>query len=190
MMSERSRAYRTGEKRRARVARNHSLICEGLPDVLVVMQREEAIKTIVPGRVFRAKASREHFSLRVASETGQGWRLTARLGQTVQEVFVVTDLSHDDMQAASDRAVDEGVHGKRLARLRRRELDSLAAAADLADLEGDDAAAAAMLRRAKDVRVGAWSPSGGRVHRGRSPPRRDEPQPDEAPAAGPADVRG
>ncbi|KAA0156430.1 hypothetical protein FNF27_00976 [Cafeteria roenbergensis] len=171
-MSSKARTFRSGEKRRARarVTRNHSTICEGLPEVIEVLQRNERIKTIVPGRIFMAKSSREHFSLRVAAQTGQGWRLTARRGQTVQEVFVVTDMDEEQIQHAADDAVRLGVDGKRLARIKLRELLTLETEADRASLLGDEAQQQALMRRAKDIRNGAWSPSGGRVNRGRAGP--------------------
>lgn len=183
-MSSKARSFRSGEKRRARarVTRNHSTICEGLPEVIEVLQRCEGIKTIVPGRIFTAKSSREHFSLRVAAQTGQGWRLTARRGQTVQEVFVVTDLDEEQIQLAADDAVRLGVDGKRLARIKLRELVTLETEADRASLLGDDAQEQALLRRAKDIRNGAWSPSGGRVNRGRGAPAASKAEAGASPA--------
>jgi hypothetical protein len=130
-----------------------------------VQQEANGIKTIVPGRMFTARTSREHFSISISSATSQGYRLTARNGQTVQEVYCVTSIDEDTMQAALDAATEAAVKGKRLARLQRRQLMIMDQEADALSLDGDEEGAAAVRSKARALRNGAWSPSGGRTVR-------------------------
>jgi hypothetical protein len=160
-LSQHARAQSGHRLKRARVATNHSTICPGLPSAIAWLQQSSALKTIVPGRMFNAKASREHFSLHVAAVTPRGFRLMARVGQTVQEVYVVTetDISQEDMQTLCDRAVSEAVLGRRIARLASRRVDALEAQAEESASLGDVEEAGRLRAQARALARGAWSPS-------------------------------
>jgi hypothetical protein len=67
-------------------------ILPGLREVLEELAREECVQSIVPGRIYVTRG-RPGGSLRVraSAPTQTGIKLIARLGSSVQEVFVVTD---------------------------------------------------------------------------------------------------
>ena len=153
-MSSRARPFRLGERKRARLAMNHSTVCEGLPPVLEHLSAVQDVKTIVPGRMFTARATRPRFSIEIASQTSQGWRLTCRKGSTVQEVYLVGTIGRDALDRALEDAVEHAIDGKRQARLRRRRLLDLELEGDVLDLRGDRLGAEQAQSTARAVRRG------------------------------------
>lgn len=103
-----------------RVVLNHSTHLPGLVDVLrrlVAIAPPPGIKSAVPGRIATAAAVSEALALRVTVPLGvgsgggggggSGWRLVARRGRGVQEVFLVTRLSREQAEDAVGRALAE-----------------------------------------------------------------------------------
>lgn len=77
----------------------------------------------------------------------------------------MTSINEEELQAVLDAATDEASRGKRLARLQRRKVLTMDEEADALSLSGDEKRAAAVRSKAKAVRNGVWSPSGGRTVR-------------------------
>lgn len=84
--------------RACRVALNHSTHCEGLILALQTVAKEtELIHSIVPGRIRSAAGSVAGLQLRFSVRTPSGFKLIARKGSQVQEVFITTaaDVEQD-----------------------------------------------------------------------------------------------
>lgn len=145
-----------------RIVRNHSTILDGLPDVLAYLERHALgkISSIVPGRMFTARSSREHFAITVASATATGFRLTCRRGQSVQEVFLVTAaIPATELQTLLDQAIEACIETRHISRVKAARLRQLEEEA--ARLEAIEQAETAhrVRARARAVRNGAWSSS-------------------------------
>ncbi|MEY3825436.1 MAG: hypothetical protein RLZZ148_248 [Cyanobacteriota bacterium] len=82
-----------------RLVWNHSTHLPGLIPILEKMITYSGISTVTPGVIGRARGHAPQLSLRVSVPIRGGHKLIARQGKTVQEVFIVTDLSQDDLEA-------------------------------------------------------------------------------------------
>lgn len=87
----------------ARVVLNHSTHVPGLLDALARVPRG-ACSTLVPGRLFTGRGNAERLSIQVSVPTPTGWRLLARKGSQLQEVFAVTALTREPLQEVLTRA--------------------------------------------------------------------------------------
>lgn len=84
-----------------RLVWNHSTHLSGLIPILEqLIATEDGIRTVTPGRISRSRAHSPQLKLRVSVPLRGGYKLIARQGKTVQEVFIVTDLSQDELEAA------------------------------------------------------------------------------------------
>ncbi|KAA8497550.1 hypothetical protein FVE85_5135 [Porphyridium purpureum] len=95
-----------------RLVVNHSTHIPSLLRTLERMCQEPGVKSIVPGRVGAAKSNargRSGLYLRVTVPTDQGWKLLARKGTQVQEVFLVVspDMKRDDVIRLAMRYSDK-----------------------------------------------------------------------------------
>lgn len=88
-----------------KVVKTHSTYCDGLMPFCDALAAMADIARIVPGRLSSARGSVEHFELVVKTATDKGWKCTARRGTQVQEVFIITDMTQEELQ----RAI-EGTH--------------------------------------------------------------------------------
>jgi hypothetical protein len=85
---------------KGRLVWNHSTHLEGLIPILEKLTYETGITTITPGVIGRAKGHCPQLKLRVSIPIVGGYKLIARQGKTVQEVFVVTDLNKPQLEKA------------------------------------------------------------------------------------------
>ncbi|WNC60154.1 DUF2103 domain-containing protein [Thermosynechococcus sp. QS41] len=85
-----------------RVVLNHSTHIEGLIPVLEKLAKVAGISTLTPGVIASVKGKSPHLHLRVSVPIKGGFKLIARRGKTVQEVFVITQLSEAELKAAID----------------------------------------------------------------------------------------
>ncbi len=81
-----------------RLVLNHSTHVEGLIPVLQTLTQQAQIKTVTPGVISRAKSNSPTLQLRISVATRGGFKLVARKGKSVQEVFVVTTLNAEQLQ--------------------------------------------------------------------------------------------
>lgn len=81
----------------ARVVLNHSTHVPGLVAALSRVPKD-ACSTLVPGRLFTGRGNTERLSIHVSVATPTGWRLLARKGSQVQEIFAVTALAREPLQ--------------------------------------------------------------------------------------------
>lgn len=83
-----------------RLVWNHSTHIPGLIPVLERLTKLDGIQTITPGVIGRAKGHAPRMQLRVSVPIRGGFKVIARQGKTVQEVFILTILSQDELEDA------------------------------------------------------------------------------------------
>ena len=82
-----------------RLVWNHSTHVDGLITVLRKLCEKGGIKTVTPGRLRPVKGNGCALRLRVSVPVSGGWKVNVRQGRLAQEVFVVTDLTKEALQA-------------------------------------------------------------------------------------------
>ena len=86
-----------------RVVITHSTYVEGLIPWLKSLAGEKGIKTITPAVINRVRWRSQSLQLRVSTTIRGGYKLVARKGSSVQEVFIVTNLEESQLQSALER---------------------------------------------------------------------------------------
>ncbi len=82
-----------------RVVLNHSTHVHGLIPILHQLARQDGIQTITPAVICSVRAQVPRLLLRVSAPIRGGFKLQARKGKSVQEVFVITRLSQLELEA-------------------------------------------------------------------------------------------
>lgn len=85
---------------RGRLVLNHSTHLPKLIPVLERLTKVEGIQTITPGVIGRVKGHVPRMQLRISVPIRGGFKIIARQGKTVQEVFVLTTLSQEQLERA------------------------------------------------------------------------------------------
>ena len=80
-----------------RLVRNHSTNIKGLIKWLKKIATRSDIKTVTPASLAKANGRGEKLVLKVTVKTNEGYKLLARKGNLVQEVFLVTSLDKSDV---------------------------------------------------------------------------------------------
>ncbi|HGY5536087.1 MAG: DUF2103 domain-containing protein [Prochlorococcus sp.] len=75
-----------------RVVITHSTYVEGLITWLKALAADKNIQTITPAVIKRVKGRCPELQLRISTPIKGGYKLVARRGSSVQEVFVITNL--------------------------------------------------------------------------------------------------
>ena len=83
----------------ARLVQNHSTNIEGLIKWLRKIADNDGVKTITPASIAKANGRGEKLILRVTIKTNEGFKLIARKGKLVQEVFIVSHLEEEEIKA-------------------------------------------------------------------------------------------
>ncbi|WP_299407354.1 DUF2103 domain-containing protein [Acaryochloris sp. IP29b_bin.148] len=83
--------------RKGRLVLNHSTHIPGLLTILNKLIQYPGIQTVTPGVISRVKGHAPHLRLRISVPIRGGFKVLARSGKTVQEVFIVTPLSQDGL---------------------------------------------------------------------------------------------
>jgi hypothetical protein len=86
-----------------RVVITHSTYVEGLIPWLKSLAGEKGIQTITPAVINRVRGRSQSLQLRVSTTIPGGYKLVARKGSSVQEVFIVTNLEESQLQSALER---------------------------------------------------------------------------------------
>ena len=76
-----------------RLVQNHSTNIEGLIKWLRNIAKSDEIKTVTPASLAKTNGRGEKLILKVTVKTKEGYKLLARKGQLVQEVFLVTSMN-------------------------------------------------------------------------------------------------
>lgn len=82
-----------------RLVLNHSTHLPGLIRVLERLVRQDGVRTVTPGVIGSVRSHSPRFALKISVPIRGGYKLIARQGKTVQEVFVLTSLSQDGLEA-------------------------------------------------------------------------------------------
>ncbi|MBH8566450.1 metal-binding protein [Nostoc sp. CENA67] len=78
-----------------RLVWNHSTHISGLIPILERLCQQDGIQTVTPGVIGRVKGHSPKLQLRVSVPIRGGYKVIARHGKTVQEVFILTTLDQD-----------------------------------------------------------------------------------------------
>ena len=81
-----------------RLVQNHSTHIDGLIKWLKKIAKNKDVKTVTPASLFKANGRGEKLVLRVTIKTKEGYKLLARKGKLVQEVFLVTNLEEKEIK--------------------------------------------------------------------------------------------
>ena len=80
-----------------RLVRNHSTHIKGLIKWLKKIAEIDDIKTVTPASLSKTNGRGENLVLKVTIKTNDGFKLLARKGKIVQEVFLVTSLNKNEI---------------------------------------------------------------------------------------------
>jgi hypothetical protein len=97
----------TPKDKSGRLVLNHSTHLPGLIPVLTRLAQKPGIKTVTPGRLARAKGRPIPLRIRITVPISGGYKMQVRVQGSVQEVFVVTDLSAERLQKMVEQARQE-----------------------------------------------------------------------------------
>ncbi|WP_026100996.1 DUF2103 domain-containing protein [Synechococcus sp. PCC 7336] len=92
-------------KPKGRLVLNHSTHVEGLIPVLEELATYAGIQTITPGALAKVRSRPSNLRLRISVPIRGGFKLQARKGTTVQEVFVITNLDRPEFEQAFQTAL-------------------------------------------------------------------------------------
>ena len=81
-----------------RLVQNHSTHIDGLIKWLKKIAKNKDVKTVTPASLYKANGRGEKLVLRVTIKTKEGYKLLARKGKLVQEVFIVTYLDMTEIK--------------------------------------------------------------------------------------------
>ena len=85
-----------------RVVITHSTYVDGLIPWLKSLAKDRRIQTVTPAVINRVRGRSQTLQLRVSTPIRGGFKLMARKGSSVQEVFVVTELEQSQLQQVVD----------------------------------------------------------------------------------------
>ena len=86
-----------------RLVQNHSTNIEGLIKWLKRLAEFQEVKTVTPASIFKTNGRGEKLALKITVKTNEGFKLIARKGTLVQEVFIVTRLGRTDITELINR---------------------------------------------------------------------------------------
>ena len=101
MLPEKSKEIKKSEKRHLKMGRlvqNHSTNIEGLIKWLKKIAASNEVKTVTPASLSKTNGKGEKLELKVTVKTNEGYKLLARKGRLVQEVFLVTRLADSEIK--------------------------------------------------------------------------------------------
>lgn len=94
-----------GSSSGGRLVWNHSTHLDGLIPVLEKLLNNAKIQTITPGVLSRSRGHCPKLKLRISVPIRGGYKIIARQGKTVQEVFIITDLTQKALEIAIEREI-------------------------------------------------------------------------------------
>lgn len=95
----------SAREKNGRLVWNHSTHINGLIPILERLCKQDSIQTITPGEIRRVRGHSPHMQLRLSVPIRGGFKVIARHGKTVQEVFILTTLEQNALQDAIDIAM-------------------------------------------------------------------------------------
>jgi len=94
-----------GDSSQGRLVWNHSTHIEGLIPILERLITQPGIHTVTPGVISRARSNCQQLKLRVSVPIRGGYKVIARHGKSVQEVFIITDLDQEKLKSAINSSI-------------------------------------------------------------------------------------
>ena len=94
-----------------RLVQNHSTNIEGLIKWLKKIAASDEIKTVTPASLSKTNGRGEKLDIKVTVKTKEGYKLLARKGKLVQEVFLVTRLAESEIKEINLLEDDDFWHG-------------------------------------------------------------------------------
>lgn len=94
-----------GNAANGRLVLNHSTHVAGLIPVLERLIRQANVQTVTPGVIGRARSHIPRLTLKISVPIRGGFKVIARQGKTVQEVFVLTSLEREQLETAIGQAL-------------------------------------------------------------------------------------
>lgn len=86
-------------KRRGNLSYNHTTFLEGLETVLQKLGKEDGIQRITPGMLRKAGANQPNLLIKILpQEVLGGYKLIARKGRTVQDIYIITSMSEEALR--------------------------------------------------------------------------------------------
>ncbi|TVP68830.1 MAG: metal-binding protein [Leptolyngbya sp. LCM1.Bin17] len=90
-----------------RLVWNHSTHLPGLIPILEkLLVQQPSIGTVTPGVIAQVRSHSPELRIKVSVPIRGGFKLIARKGKTVQEVFVLTDLDKPALETAIAQAIE------------------------------------------------------------------------------------
>ncbi len=90
-----------------RLVWNHSTHLPGLIPILErLLEQQPGIGTVTPGVIANVRAHSPEMRVKVSVPIRGGFKLIARKGKTVQEVFVLTALEKPALEGAIAKAIE------------------------------------------------------------------------------------
>lgn len=89
---------KSASRKDGRLVWNHSTHLPGLIPILERLCQQDGIQTITPGVIGRVKGHCPKMQLRISVPIRGGYKVIARQGKTVQEVFILTPLAQDTLK--------------------------------------------------------------------------------------------
>jgi hypothetical protein len=86
-----------------RLVITHSTYLEGLIPLLQRLAAQPGVDTVTPAVISRVRGRSQGLRLRVSTPITGGYKVMARRGGSVQEVFVITRWSREELQAHLDQ---------------------------------------------------------------------------------------
>ena len=87
-----------------RLVQNHSTHIGGLIKCLRKIAANDEVKTVTPGALAKTNGRGEKLVLKITIKTNEGYKLLARKGKLVQEVFLVTSLEKSEIIEIIEKA--------------------------------------------------------------------------------------
>jgi hypothetical protein len=82
-----------------RIVWNHSTHLDGLIPILEKLITYEGIRTVTPAVLSRSRSHCPKMKLKVSVPIRGGYKVIARCGKSVQEVFILTDLEKTKLES-------------------------------------------------------------------------------------------
>ena len=97
-----------------RLVQNHSTHIQGLIKWLKKIAESDQIKTVTPASLSKTNGRGETLDLKVTVKTNEGYKLLARKGKLVEEVFLVTSLEQSEVIEIIEKTSPKSSRKKRV----------------------------------------------------------------------------
>jgi hypothetical protein len=100
-------SQKANKRKDGRLVWNHSTHLPGLIPILELLCQQEGIHTVTPGVIGRVKGHCPKMQLRISVPIRGGYKVIARQGKTVQEVFILTSLDSQTLENLINQALSK-----------------------------------------------------------------------------------